>query len=137
MIHKQFGPVKIPSREFRNIFYNSENFLGPKSHHLDTKGMDDNIQTENVNQKFTMRYHTLKICMTFKSVFLNLFHESSNSPRSEKLGKPRISTGHSAQCHVAAWAGGGWGEWVCTADSLHCPPETITNPANWLYSNAK
>ena len=39
------------------------------------------------------------------------------------------STGDSAQCYVAARTGGEFGgEWVrlCTAESLHCPPETIT-----------
>ena len=39
------------------------------------------------------------------------------------------STGNSAQCHVAAWMGGEFGgEWihVYMAETLHCPPETIT-----------
>ena len=41
------------------------------------------------------------------------------------------STGNSAQCYVAAWMGGEFGgEWihvyVCMAESLCCPPETIT-----------
>ena len=39
------------------------------------------------------------------------------------------STGNSAQSHVAAWMGGEFGgEWtcVCMAESLHCPPESIT-----------
>ena len=39
------------------------------------------------------------------------------------------STGNSAQCYVAAWVGGEFGgEWirVCVAESLRCPPETIT-----------
>ena len=41
------------------------------------------------------------------------------------------STGNSAQCYVAAWMGGEFGgEWihvyVCMAESLCCPSETIT-----------
>ena len=40
------------------------------------------------------------------------------------------STGNSAQCDVAVWGGGGvWGRMdTCTgmAESLCCPPETIT-----------
>ena len=46
------------------------------------------------------------------------------------------STWNSAQCYVAAWMGGGlWWEWIhvhvwlsptCMAESLRCPPETIT-----------
>ena len=41
------------------------------------------------------------------------------------------STGNSAQCYVAAWMGGEFGgEWihvyVCMAESLYCPSETIT-----------
>ena len=39
------------------------------------------------------------------------------------------STGHSAQCHEAAWMGGEFGgEWicVCVAESLCCPTETVT-----------
>ena len=39
------------------------------------------------------------------------------------------STGNSSQCHVAAWMGGEFGGMdtcTCTAECLHCPPETIT-----------
>ena len=40
------------------------------------------------------------------------------------------SSGDPAQCHVAAWMGGEFGgEWphvICMAESLCCPPETIT-----------
>ena len=41
------------------------------------------------------------------------------------------STGNSAQCYTAAWMGGEFGgEWihvyVCMAESLCCPSETIT-----------
>ena len=38
------------------------------------------------------------------------------------------STGNSAQCHKAAWMGGEFGgEWIDTyAESIGCPPETIT-----------
>ena len=41
-------------------------------------------------------------------------------------------TWKSAQCHVAAWMGGGLGEgWthVCLAESLHCPAASTTT---WL-----
>ena len=50
------------------------------------------------------------------------------------------STWNSAQCYVAAWMGDGFrGEWIhisihphiCMAESLCCPPETITT---WLIS---
>ena len=35
------------------------------------------------------------------------------------------STGNSAQCYVAAWMGGEFGEkWM--AESIGCPPESIT-----------
>ena len=39
------------------------------------------------------------------------------------------STGNSAQCSEAAWMGGELGEnghMLCMAESLCCPPETIT-----------
>ena len=40
------------------------------------------------------------------------------------------SIGNSAPCYVAAWMGGEFGgEWIpgyMMAESLHCPPETIT-----------
>ena len=39
------------------------------------------------------------------------------------------STGHSAQCYVAAWMGGefgGEGTRVCVAEALCCPPATVT-----------
>ena len=40
------------------------------------------------------------------------------------------STENSAQCHVTAWMGEKSGEnghmYICMAESLHCPPETIT-----------
>ena len=39
------------------------------------------------------------------------------------------NTGNSAQCHMAAWMGGGRGRTdacLCMAESLSCPPETIT-----------
>ena len=39
-------------------------------------------------------------------------------------------TGNSAQCYVAAWMGWVWGRMdtcsICMAESLCCPPETIT-----------
>ena len=38
------------------------------------------------------------------------------------------STGNSAQCYVAAWKGV-WGKMdtcICMAESLCCPPETVT-----------
>ena len=38
-------------------------------------------------------------------------------------------TRKSAQCYVAAWMEGVWGEmdtYICMAESLHCSPETIT-----------
>ena len=42
----------------------------------------------------------------------------------------QYSTWNSAQCYVAAWMGGEFGgEWIpgyMMAESLHCPPETIT-----------
>ena len=67
-------------------------------------------------------------------------------------------TGNSAHCHAAAWMGeefGRVGTCACMAESLHCPPETITalligynpqyeikrfeknyhNTVSWLYSN--
>ena len=53
------------------------------------------------------------------------------------------STGDSAQCHIAAWIGGEFGEqwlhiYVYMPESLCCPPETITTLfVNWLYSNTK
>ena len=38
------------------------------------------------------------------------------------------STGNSALCYVAAWMGGGgrMDTCICMAESLCCPPETIT-----------
>ena len=51
------------------------------------------------------------------------------------------STGDSAQCYLAAWMQGGVGTMhtcVCTAESLHCSPETITTLfVNQLYPNTK
>ena len=47
-------------------------------------------------------------------------------------------TGNSAQCHGAAWMGGGLGEgdtWICMAEALCCPPET--HVVNWLYPDYK
>ena len=44
------------------------------------------------------------------------------------------STGNSAPCHMVAWMGGELGEKgcsVCMAESLCCPPETITT---WFIS---
>ena len=44
-------------------------------------------------------------------------------------GQLPYSTGDSAQRRVAAWKGGSLGEkdtCVCMAESLCCPPETIT-----------
>ena len=41
----------------------------------------------------------------------------------------QYSIGISAQCYVAAWMEGVWGEmdtYICMAESLHCSPETIT-----------
>ena len=41
----------------------------------------------------------------------------------------QYSAGNSAQCYGAAWMGGGRGAMdtcVCMAESLCCPPETIT-----------
>jgi len=41
----------------------------------------------------------------------------------------QYSTGISAQCYVAAWMEGVWGEmdtYICMAESLCCSPETIT-----------
>ena len=38
-------------------------------------------------------------------------------------------TWHSAQCYMPVWMGGVWGRMdtcVCRAESLCCPPETIT-----------
>ena len=49
------------------------------------------------------------------------------------------STWNSAQCHIAAWMGGKFGEerYMCImAESLHCSPETITTLfVNWLHPN--
>ena len=43
---------------------------------------------------------------------------------------PLSSTGNSTQCYVAAWMGGAFGgrmhSGICVAESLCCPPETIT-----------
>ena len=40
------------------------------------------------------------------------------------------STGNSAQCYVASWMGrefgGEWITYICMAESLYCPSETIT-----------
>ena len=39
------------------------------------------------------------------------------------------STGSSAQCYAAAWMGGDLGKMhasIRMAESLHCPPETVT-----------
>ena len=39
------------------------------------------------------------------------------------------STGNSTGWYVAAWMGGGLGRmdtYTCTAESLHCSPETVT-----------
>ena len=52
------------------------------------------------------------------------------------------STGNSALCRMAAWMGRGLGEnghlCVCMAESLRCPPETITTLfVNQLYSSMK
>ena len=51
------------------------------------------------------------------------------------------STGNSAQCYIAAWMGGVSGEngmCICMAESLHCPPETMTTLfVNWPYPNTK
>ena len=50
-------------------------------------------------------------------------------------------TGISAQCYVATWMGEEFGrEWIhvgiCMAESLCCPPETITT-LNQLHNNVK
>ena len=60
------------------------------------------------------------------------------------------STGSSAQCHAAAWAGRefegeGRDTCMCTGEGLCCPPETITtlltgyqfSSVQSLYSNTK
>ena len=47
------------------------------------------------------------------------------------------STGDSAQCHVAAWMGAVWGEWIHAyvwLSPLHCPPETTTTLLNGYSS---
>ena len=44
------------------------------------------------------------------------------------------STGNSAHCYVAAWMGRKFGS---LAESLCCPPETITTWLIGLYSNIK
>ena len=51
-----------------------------------------------------------------------------------------LDTGESAQCHLAAWVGGGFGgEWkrVCVAESLCCPPETPATKPQYKIQSLK